>query len=278
MIHPDQEVLAQYIDGDLSPALAVTVESHLAVCPTCRANAAAFDRQADLLREAVLELPGPRRGRVPRRSWAPAVAAALLLAFAVAFAASPTLAKAVVRIFPFGKVYELSPQEVKLELARLEAAEPKGSGGRCPMYRDREEAIAEWANPSQKVLGATYLPEGFRPWRYSPCVSAFSTVYMHIQGSTFDVTQWPLSKEKATWKMPEGAGEEVTVNGKPAMLIRGTWATTVSDRTARWEPGLLQLWFEHRGQSITITHLHGQSAASVNLTGEELIRVAESLR
>ena len=268
MMHPDQEMLALYIGGDLSLDETAAVKEHLITCPSCSSRAAAFDRQSALLREAVLELPGSRPGRAPRRSWAPAVAAAVLLAFAVAFAASPTLARAVVRLFPFGQVRELGPQEVAEELRRMDAT-PHRYGGTCDPYSDLEEAAAVWG---QQPLEPAYLPEGFRPRSYTPCQIWFSTTYRHTVGSSFTITQ---GGQGGIWNTPEGTVEEVKVNGRPGVVIRGTWSST--NGIHQWEPDMLQLWFEHEGRSVSIHQMQGTSYG-VNLTVEEMIKIAESLR
>jgi hypothetical protein len=65
--------------------------------------------------------------------------------------------------------------------------------------------------------------------------------------------------------------QEVTVEGKPALLIDGAWVQSSNEKEATWARGPKNLVFERDNLIIDLM------ANSLTLTGEELIRIAESL-
>src|SRR5688572_6010228 len=112
-----QEFFSDLYDGHLAPERTREMESHLAACPTCRAEYEEFSESLHALREGAVPVPGDpfvhrvvetvrseterialfqntgvrrpttRRTTAPQRSvWAlPAIAASALVAFAIGF-------------------------------------------------------------------------------------------------------------------------------------------------------------------------------------------------
>ncbi len=134
----------------------------------------------------------------------------------------------------------------------------------------------QWIDPLElsKQLGLTvyvpnYLPSGCTPIRSwaslppAPHVGHLQYACIGIQVFALDVHIRP--------PVAPGSVEDLTVGGRPATLIKGSWSTGSGGETI-WYEGTMQLFVEHPGVTV------GVQSSVGTLTREKLLRIAASLQ
>lgn len=89
----------------------------------------------------------------------------------------------------------------------------------------------------------TFVPEGYIPWS----TVGISDDWVLFNWKNDNLTEINLVVQKANEnpniKFGEGAGKEITINGKPALLVIGFW-----DKNHEWDPTL----------GVSISYIEGQ--------------------
>lgn len=276
----DQETIALYINADLGEAEAQLVNAHLAACPTCRLLAAVLRADAQALAATLAAEPIPALMLTPPgRRWLPAATAvALGLALLVGIASGPASADGIQRALRWFTVRTFTQQDLIAWNKQTANTPEKVLFSISPQLSTLDPAAAEKL-AGYHLLRPTYLPQGFtldkilvwptppdHPWH------AMQQVYSKWKVRCIvEIAQSPEGPTDGIVEAPQADLQEVMVGGDKGLLVHGY--ITGSPGAREWLKGPVTLYVHHNGQVIRIT-----SGNETIVSGDELIRIAESLR
>ncbi len=125
----------------------------------------------------------------------------------------------------------------------------------------------------------SWAPEGYRLYKDNVYIAGaqseefpYLILNLNWRKSTTDhitfIVMYPLGEDDPGWYVPTGVVEEVTVNGQPAAVVRGTWFEENGEYSVLTSPPIL-IW---KRDGITYRLLANNRKVSL----EDLIRMAES--
>lgn len=278
----DRNQIALYAGADLPAGEVACVEAHLQTCAECRTLLAQYREGLRLVAASGAEARCPEMA-LPRRPsrtalrWTAAAAVALVTLGAVGwFTGAPAVA-ALLRSFGFDhvRVSVLTDQEAQAYQEQLQERADRHSGDQpeIPMQRLTLTEAAQAVD--YHLLQPAYLPDGYSfdfALADPENRQSFVTIAYRGPGGSLTVRQAaPGAMVMHNQGVPEGAAQETTVLGKPAVVIRGGWV--VAEGKAQWWSNFnTEVTFVRDDQLITVRH--GRADYPV----EELIKVAESLK
>jgi hypothetical protein len=118
-----------------------------------------------------------------------------------------------------------------------------------------------------KLLAPTYLPPG--------CGLGYSLYDATVKEaklgySCVSIAQKRGERVERPWVGPNSI-QEITIAGRPAILVDGSWVRMAPDKDPEWRPGFVpMLAFERTGIVVRMLYLGDNKT--------ELIRIAESMR
>ncbi len=264
----DQEQVALFASGDLSPEERQAVELHIGKCEECRSAADLYRQDAEVLAAlgaAPVEPLRRRRSSSGRLKWVSAAAAVLLL-----LALTPqveALGARLIELFPFLYVREIPSEEYREMNRRVPTGEVH-----YPVRYDSVEEVEKVVGYRVGRLGK--LPDGFvvkwvnASFPHQPLASTVEQAWER-PGAVLRLDQ--TRSGNVTALAEEGTTREMKVHGKPAVLITRTWEGPEGTSMAR------SLFFSWDGQALSLT-ISGKNGGRDAFPDEWLIELAESVQ
>lgn len=273
----DRELLALYVNGDLSGEELCVTQTHLLNCSGCRSVVAQYRESAGALAVALAAVPIPgslRLGVRPRRVTGRSVAAAAVILALLIVASGPALAEQVGQMMRRLVVGAHVVREITLEDA-LEV------GRSWPRLEEDLTPPVVTVAAAEQELGYRlpqpgYLPDGFQLQEVRLVPAGPSGPRYAVLNYTGPQRGWLSIYEltgpyKGDFPVPEGNLREVKVAGNDAIVIEGGWLWLPEDPQVAWDRGIeITIVFVWQDRTLAIS-------ASPGVTDADLIQIAESV-
>lgn len=271
----DRELLALYTNGDATTMERDTVEAHLKGCPACDGIVTQYQQLASEVAGAMASVLPPGEAKapaMPRRRWwvATTAAAAVLLLFGAMQV--PAVAAQVARLYPFMAIFELDKGGLREFLRQYNESSHEGTIYYPEVFQTVAEAEAAWGGPIPQPTALSPGMELYRIDLFGRASGRKSLTLYYTDRQAGGNVGVRLSTEMQQRMVPGSAISETRVNGKTAVVIKGTFGQYPGE-PLKWEPDSnIHLFF-------TLDDLHVEVfTAGDSTTLAELVQVAESLR
>ena len=276
---PPPEMLSAYVDGELSPADYAVLSAHLPQCARCSDVLSGLRDVDSVLRDAPAPPRGyPRRVTVvrsrPQRRLGRVAVLFIILAVVLSVAAGCAFGAKLFGVFRtehhvVTQPATAFPADIGTAIAggsKAEATPPPTSG--ISATADVEASLGA------HLLEPSYVPDGYElVQRYSPLSLFAESTYLNSTGESINIResneQYGRTEQPP---VPPSAAESVSVDGHPAIYIKGGWYQA--------DPSDVPVWREDIGHSLLfdVGNLTVEIVVLPSVSKEDLIQIADSMR